>query len=192
MTVRRLSCPVCGARVFFDDVTCVTCGTRLAFDPAADAMTDAAGAPGCAATAAAGTATGCTCPGPTSAWRAHLTGPREQRRPRPDHVPVGEAPGDPAAEPAGHRRRGDRTAAAVRAAAVDHRTAQVTTGHADGLVTLDIAEGHPSQLEQVRTSLAEAYRAPVGHVRHEIGHWHWQASVAGDARAPRGLPGAVR
>jgi len=56
----------------------------------------------------------------------------------------------------------------------------VTIGHADGLVTLDIAEGNPAQLEQIRTQLAEPYRAPIGHVRHESGHWHWQVLVEPD------------
>ena len=53
----------------------------------------------------------------------------------------------------------------------------VTTGHADGLITLDTAEAEPAHLEEVRTSLGEPYRTPLGHVRHELGHWWWAAAV---------------
>lgn len=57
----------------------------------------------------------------------------------------------------------------------------VTIGHADDLATLDIAEGDPVQLTAARARLGEPYRTPLGHVRHESGHWHWQAVVAADA-----------
>ena len=60
----------------------------------------------------------------------------------------------------------------------EHR---VTIGHADGLVTLDVAEADPVVREEARASLGEPYRTPLGHVRHETGHWHWAAVVAGDA-----------
>ena len=59
----------------------------------------------------------------------------------------------------------------------DHR---VTIGHADGLVTLDLAEADPVTREESRLSLGEPYRTPLGHVRHEVGHWHWQAFVIPD------------
>ena len=59
----------------------------------------------------------------------------------------------------------------------DHR---VTIGHADGLVTLDLAEADPVTREENRLSLGEPYRTPLGHVRHEVGHWHWQAFVLPD------------
>ena len=54
----------------------------------------------------------------------------------------------------------------------------VTIGHADGLVTLDLAEADPVTSERNRARLGEPYRTPLGHVRHETGHWHWQAWVA--------------
>lgn len=55
---------------------------------------------------------------------------------------------------------------------------RVITGHADGLITLDTAEGDASHREAVRASMGEGYRTPLGHVRHELGHWHWQAYIA--------------
>jgi hypothetical protein len=56
--------------------------------------------------------------------------------------------------------------------------APVSIGHSDGLVTLDLAEADPVTAERVRAELGEPYRTPLGHVRHETGHWHWQAWVA--------------
>lgn len=51
----------------------------------------------------------------------------------------------------------------------------VTIGHADGLVTLDVSEADPVVLTEQRERLGERYRTPLGHVRHESGHWHWQS-----------------
>jgi hypothetical protein len=53
----------------------------------------------------------------------------------------------------------------------------VTTGHADGVVTIDIAEGDDAYREYVRQLLAEPYRTLLGHLRHEIGHWYWEVLV---------------
>jgi hypothetical protein len=49
----------------------------------------------------------------------------------------------------------------------------VVTGHSDGLITIDLAEGDDSHREAVRVRLAEPYRTMLGHYRHEIGHWYW-------------------
>lgn len=56
----------------------------------------------------------------------------------------------------------------------------VIIGHEHGLVTLDAMEADPVQLEASRTRLGEPYRTPLGHVRHESGHWHWEAFVESD------------
>lgn len=62
----------------------------------------------------------------------------------------------------------------------------VTTGHAGGLVTLDIEEADDATRERLRDALAEPYRTLLGHLRHEIGHYYWQRLVAGDGGAPAG------
>lgn len=49
----------------------------------------------------------------------------------------------------------------------------VTTGHVDGLVTIDIAEAEDSERERRRNALGEDYRTPLGHLRHETGHYFW-------------------
>ncbi len=55
-----------------------------------------------------------------------------------------------------------------------------TIGHLDGLITLDLDEADPAQREQIRANLGEQYRTPLGHIRHELGHYVWQRYVAGD------------
>jgi hypothetical protein len=62
----------------------------------------------------------------------------------------------------------------------------VTTGHADGVVTLDLAEGHDAHREARRVELAEPYRTLLGHVRHEVGHYYWVVLVEGNGLVPAG------
>jgi hypothetical protein len=56
----------------------------------------------------------------------------------------------------------------------------VTTGHAGGVITLDLAESDDVHRERVRTQLSEPYRTVLGHFRHEIGHYFFPVLV-GDA-----------
>jgi hypothetical protein len=49
---------------------------------------------------------------------------------------------------------------------------QVFTGHDDGVITLDLAEGDDVHREQLRISMDEPYRTLLGHFRHEIGHYY--------------------
>ncbi len=49
----------------------------------------------------------------------------------------------------------------------------MTTGHADGLITLDLAESDPAHREQMRVQMGEPYRTLLGHFRHEVGHFYF-------------------
>ena len=53
----------------------------------------------------------------------------------------------------------------------------VTTGHADGVITLDVAESDDAHREALREQLGEPYRTVLGHFRHEIGHYYWPLLV---------------
>lgn len=57
------------------------------------------------------------------------------------------------------------------------RDAPVTTGHADGVITLDLAEGDDAHREALRRQMDEPYRTVLGHFRHEIGHYYWPRLV---------------
>jgi hypothetical protein len=48
----------------------------------------------------------------------------------------------------------------------------VTTGHADGVITLDLAETDPAEREERRIAFGEPYRTTLGTLRHEIGHYY--------------------
>ncbi|WP_026909403.1 zinc-binding metallopeptidase family protein [Patulibacter minatonensis] len=54
----------------------------------------------------------------------------------------------------------------------------VTTGHADGVITMDLAEQDDVHREQMRDQLNEPYRTVLGHLRHEVGHYYWTVLVA--------------
>jgi hypothetical protein len=52
----------------------------------------------------------------------------------------------------------------------------VMTGHADGVITLNVAEADSDYRERNRDSLKEPYRTIVGHLRHELGHYYWDGA----------------
>jgi hypothetical protein len=53
----------------------------------------------------------------------------------------------------------------------------VLTGHADGLVTLNVEEADDVKREKIRHHLHEPYRTLLGHFRHEVGHYYWDRLV---------------
>ncbi len=55
--------------------------------------------------------------------------------------------------------------------------AHVLTGHADGTITINIAEADDAERERRRADLGEPYRTLLGHMRHEIGHYYWKQLV---------------
>jgi hypothetical protein len=52
------------------------------------------------------------------------------------------------------------------------RLGAVTTGHEDGLITIDLAESDDVRRVQRQAQLGEPYRTLLGHFRHEIGHYY--------------------
>jgi hypothetical protein len=51
----------------------------------------------------------------------------------------------------------------------------VVIGHANGLITIDLAESEAAHRIEVRENLGEPYRTMLGHFRHEVGHYYeWQ------------------
>lgn len=56
---------------------------------------------------------------------------------------------------------------------------RVLTGHAAGLVTLNIAEADDLEREKARKLMGEPYRTLLGHFRHEIGHYYWDQLISG-------------
>ena len=54
----------------------------------------------------------------------------------------------------------------------------VVTGHDNGVITLDLAEGDDVHREQLRVEMDEPYRTLLGHFRHEIGHYYFYRLIA--------------
>ncbi|WP_438352847.1 zinc-binding metallopeptidase family protein [Microbacterium sp. CJ88] len=48
---------------------------------------------------------------------------------------------------------------------------RVTIGHANGIITIDLAESLDDRREALRVRLGEPYRTMLGHLRHEVGHY---------------------
>jgi hypothetical protein len=48
----------------------------------------------------------------------------------------------------------------------------VRTGHANGVISLDLDETDSVHRERMRVRLGEPYRTVLGHLRHEIGHYY--------------------
>jgi hypothetical protein len=58
---------------------------------------------------------------------------------------------------------------------------RVLTGHANGLITLNVEEADDSKREKIRHEMKEPYRTLLGHFRHEIGHYYWDRLIADTA-----------
>ena len=56
---------------------------------------------------------------------------------------------------------------------------RVMTGHAWGVITINIEEADDAQREAARQRMRESYRTLLGHFRHEIGHYYWDRLVSG-------------
>lgn len=58
----------------------------------------------------------------------------------------------------------------------------VVTGHAGGLITINLAEADDAQREWQRNKMGEPYRTLLGHFRHEIAHYMWEHLIANGPR----------
>ena len=80
----------------------------------------------------------------------------------------------------GHRDKPEGGLAFDLDASTDDK--KVMIGHLNGVISIDITEAQDSHREALRVVLDEQYRTMLGHFRHEIGHYYWQALVAPDPR----------
>lgn len=53
----------------------------------------------------------------------------------------------------------------------------VMTGHAEGLITMNVEEADNATREKIKHELHEPYRTLLGHFRHEVGHYYWDRLV---------------
>jgi hypothetical protein len=186
--MKQFRCPTCRERVLFEHEHCRKCGTDLVFDARQSAM-QVLSAPcanraliGCNWTVGDGDAL-CACCALTRTI-PNLGSPRNvilwkkveqaKRRLLYDLDRLGL----PTAS-----ERGAQLAFDI----LSEETAghPIMTGHADGLITLNLAEADDAEREARRVALRESYRTLLGHVRHEVGHFYWDMLIAqGDWTIP--------
>lgn len=58
----------------------------------------------------------------------------------------------------------------------------VLTGHADGVISINVAEADDAERERRRTMMGEPYRTLIGHFRHEVGHFYWDLLIRDGGR----------
>jgi hypothetical protein len=176
--VRAFTCGVCEQLVFFENSLCLRCGAALGFDVAAlDLVVPDRSRGRCANLALAACnwlpdSGGGLC----RSCRLTRTRPRSE-----DAVGVGAFA---TAETAKRRLlfqlldlglpiEDDGLAFDL----LSGRGGPVTTGHDEGLITIDLGESDDARREQRRAELDEPYRTMLGHFRHEIGHYYWPRLV---------------
>ncbi len=57
---------------------------------------------------------------------------------------------------------------------------RVMIGHANGIITIDLAESLDDRREALRVRLGEPYRTMLGHLRHEVGHYYQNVLLPDD------------
>lgn len=193
--MKLFTCPSCARPVHFENTACTACGSPLAFDPGTVAMFPGAGADHAPCANANGPATcnwlvpaaeaGGFCHAcrlnrtiPDLSWGQNgvLWGRIEREKRRLVYailrfgLPVTETY---AASPLRFDFLAD-TPPSFRDGG------KVLTGHANGLVTVNIAEADPVARASVQAAMDEPYRTLLGHLRHESGHYFWDRLVAPD------------
>ena len=58
----------------------------------------------------------------------------------------------------------------------------VITGHDNGVITINIDEADEAQRVRHKLDLGERYRTLLGHFRHEVGHYYWDALVSDNTK----------
>jgi hypothetical protein len=53
----------------------------------------------------------------------------------------------------------------------------VLTGHAQGVITINVAEADDAERVRRRVAMHEPYRTLLGHFRHESGHYYWDRLI---------------
>lgn len=206
--MKNYACSNCGNKVYFENVRCVRCEAELGFDPEKlDVVTiePIAETPGtyrqigresgplaycvnsvhaaCNWLTPAGTGDGfcracdlnrtipdLTAPGNLEAWQELE---RAKKRLVYDLLRFG-LPVD--LSPAGTERL-----------AFDFLV-DATTGHLDGVITINVLEADAVERERQRQHFGEPYRSLLGHLRHESGHFYWNVLIDEQADTTRSGP----
>ena len=180
--MRAFACPNCSQLVFFENTACLNCGTELGFRWPEREL-GALDGPRCANLETAACNWVAEAPGELC-FSCRLT------RTRPADDDAAGLDAFRSAEAAKRRLLFElgELGLPTDGLAFDLLSSAmgpVTTGHADGLVTLDLAEADDPHRERMRQELGEPYRTLLGHFRHEVGHFYWTVLAPDDERRGR-------
>ena len=180
--MKLIVCPTCHERVFFEQSECVQCRTQLILDPKRSTAIRASLARPCANR----TLINCN-------WPADSGHPFCQSCRLTKTIPNLGSDRNlllwARVEQAKRRLTYDlirlelpfavTTGSHIQFDILSHETAghPIMTGHLTGLVTLNIAEADDAEREARRLAFREPYRTLLGHLRHEVGHFYWEALI---------------
>lgn len=190
------ACPVCSRLVTFESNQCLHCSSELGYDPATRTMCALrADRPGQLHRCANAPIAGCN-------WLAREAGELcsscALTRTRPHDDDSDGLGGFAEAEAAKRRLLFELADLGLPVVSwtqepgglafdlLSSEQTAVTTGHADGVITLDLDETDPAHRERMRVRLGEPYRTVLGHLRHEIAHYYQPLLV------PAGTPAEHR
>jgi len=193
--VKSFRCQVCDSQLFFENSLCVSCGSALGFsrEPRTIVPVDEEGKyvdpAGLVWHVCANlNLSGCT-------WLAPLEGGQcaacDLTRTRPADDDVQGIAQFAQAEAAKRRLvvELDSRGFSVEGLVFDMLSSagpdDVVIGHADGVITIDLAETDDARRERIRDELGEPYRTMLGHLRHEVGHFVQMRLVTGGERLDR-------
>ncbi len=185
--MRSFDCPKCGALLFFENSLCLTCGSDVGYERRSAGLALADPGRRCRNAVVA-----------ECNWLVDTSGELceccDLTRTRPHDADVAGMPAFARAEAAKRRlvyqlddlglpvvSREDDPERGLAFDLLSSTDGPVTTGHADGVISLDLAEGDDGHRETMRVRLDEPYRTLLGHFRHEIGHYYWMLLVQNTA-----------
>jgi hypothetical protein len=197
--MRDFVCPNCGQHLTFENSVCLSCGSAIGFSPGDVAMMVIASGRDSEHGGAVDSAEYELCANlhvaecnwlvrvdPASAGQGELCASCRLTRTRPNDSDTKALAAFAVAEKAKRRLIAelfelklpvvDRGADRQYGLAFDLLSSEfdkVFTGHEDGVITLDLAEGDDVHREQLRIAMDEPYRTLLGHFRHEIGHYYY-------------------
>jgi hypothetical protein len=198
--MRDFHCPNCGQRLTFENSECLSCGSALGFSPEQLALLVIARGDQSEHAGAVDAAEYQLCANLHVAecnWLVPVAGPgglcvscalTTERPNDTDTVGLTEFARAEAAKrrliaelnelklPIVGRAQDPDYGLAFRLLSSAHE--HVITGHDDGVITLDLAEGDDVHREQLRVEMDEPYRTLLGHFRHEVGHYYFYRLIS--------------
>ena len=204
--MRDFTCPNCGQHLAFENSQCLSCGSALGFSLHEGALLVIVPGEDSGHAGAVDDSRYRLCANLYAAecnWLVKADGgPREDElcascqltRTRPNDADTeamaafavageGQAPPDrrTGGPQAADRRtqRGSQYGLAFDLLSSTHEN--VVTGHEDGVITVDLAEGDDVHREQLRIAMDEPYRTLLRHFRHEVAHSYFHRLIGSSA-----------